>query len=95
MILIRLTIAVTRYFSDPAIWRMLIVPDMLPCPKCECHAVSVYFTRPTTAEYHTWFTCSNCDFSMRAQNSGKPEFYTQERDRTGKKAVAASGEPKQ
>jgi hypothetical protein len=69
--------------------------DDLRCPKCECQTVSVYFTRPTPKEYHTWFVCSNCDFSMRAQNSVKPEYYSKERDRTGLKAVTASAEEKQ
>lgn len=69
--------------------------DDLSCPQCECQTVSVYFTRPTSAEYHTWFKCTNCDFSMRAQNSAKPEFYTPDRDRTGKKVVAASSDEKQ
>lgn len=69
--------------------------DELRCPQCECQTVSVYFTRPAAAEYHTWFTCSNCDFSMRAQNAGKPVGYTTERDRTGKKAIAASSNEKQ
>jgi hypothetical protein len=69
--------------------------DDLRCPDCEQQTVSVFFTRPGPKEYHTWFACSKCDFSMRAQNSGKSEFYTQERDRTGKKAVAASSDQKQ
>lgn len=69
--------------------------DELRCPQCKCQTVSVYYTRQTASEYHTWFTCSNCDFSMRAQNSSKPEFYTPDRDRTGKKAVAASSDEKQ
>lgn len=68
--------------------------DELRCPQCECRTVSVYFTRPTPTEYHTWFTCSNCDFTMRAQNSSKPKFYAEERDRTGKKAVAVSSDEK-
>ena len=68
--------------------------DELRCPQCECQTVSVFFTRPTPKEYHTWFACSNCDFSMRAQNNGKPEFYSTDRDRTGKKAVAASSDEK-
>jgi len=66
--------------------------DELRCPQCECQTVSVYFTRPTPTEYHTWFVCSNCDFSMRAQNSSKPEPYSESRDRTGKKAIAAPSE---
>jgi hypothetical protein len=69
--------------------------DQLRCPHCGCQTVSVYFTRPTSTEYHTWFICSSCDFSMRAQNSSKPEHYTKDRDRTGKKTVAASSDEKQ
>ena len=69
--------------------------DDLRCPQCECRTVSVFFTRPTSAEYHTWFVCSNCDFSMRAQNSSKPKFYSEDRDRTGKKAVTATNIEKQ
>jgi hypothetical protein len=59
--------------------------DGLPCPQCECETISVFFTRPSPTEYHTWFVCSNCDFTMRAQNSSKPAFYTKERDRTEQK----------
>jgi RNase P subunit RPR2 len=69
--------------------------DELRCPKCEGQSVSVYFRRQTPKEYHTWFVCSNCDFSMRAQNYSKPEYYSEDRDRTGKKAVAASSDEKQ
>jgi transposase-like protein len=68
--------------------------DELRCPQCECQTVSVYFTRPTSTEYHTWFVCSTCDFSMRTQNSSKPEHYSTDRDRTGKKTVSASQEQK-
>lgn len=64
--------------------------DDLRCPQCECQTVSVFFTRPTSKEYHTWFVCSNCDFSMRAQNSSKPACYSIERDRTEKKAVGVT-----
>jgi hypothetical protein len=60
--------------------------DDLRCPHCECQTVSVYFAHPSAAEYHTWFACSNCGFSMRAQNSSKPVFYTKDRDRTEQKA---------
>jgi transcription elongation factor Elf1 len=69
--------------------------DELDCPQCEHQTVSVFFTRPTPKEYHTWFVCSNCDYSVRFQNSGRPEFYSPDRDRTGKKAVAASSDEKQ
>lgn len=62
--------------------------DGLRCPQCECQTVSVVFTHPSAGEYHTWFVCEKCDFSMRAQNSGKPEHYSKERDRTGKSTRA-------
>lgn len=62
----------------------------LGCPQCGCQTVEVYFTCPTEGEYHTWFVCGKCGFSMRAQNSGKPEFYSQERDRTGKRLAATT-----
>lgn len=64
--------------------------DELRCPHCERFSVSVYFTRPTPNEYHTWFVCKHGDFSMRAQNSGKPEFYSEKRDRTGKQPVISA-----
>lgn len=57
--------------------------DELRCPTCRSETVSVYYTHPAEAEYHTWFVCHQCDFSMRCQNSGKPKLYSQERDRTG------------
>jgi hypothetical protein len=56
--------------------------DGLPCPRCRQEAVSVWFTHPAPAEFRTWFQCGNCDFEMRAQNSGRPPFYSLERDRT-------------
>jgi transcription elongation factor Elf1 len=60
--------------------------DGLTCPNCEEATVSVYFTHPAPKEYRTWFVCGNCDFSTRAQNSEMPEYYSTERDRTGKAA---------
>ena len=63
--------------------------DGLRCPRCECPCVSVFFTHPAEAEYHTWFVCQRCGFSMRAQNSGKPAGYSEERDRTGKRLVSS------
>jgi len=66
--------------------------DDLRCPLCECHSVSVYYTRPAATEYHTWFVCSACEFSMRAQNSVQPAFYSPDRDRTGKKTVVSSND---
>jgi transposase-like protein len=69
--------------------------DEVRCPHCESQTVSVLFTRPTPTEYHTWFVCSACDFSMRTQNSSKPEHYSTDRDRTGKKTVSVSQEQNQ
>ena len=57
--------------------------DGLCCPKCRQSSVSVWFTHPLGNEYRTWFLFENCDFSMRAQNIGKPAHYSKERDRTG------------
>lgn len=61
----------------------------LRCPQCECLTVSVYYTQPAKNEYYTWFICSDCGFSMRAQNSGRPEFYSESRDRTEKQAAVS------
>jgi predicted RNA-binding Zn-ribbon protein involved in translation (DUF1610 family) len=58
----------------------------LRCPNCENAAIEVYFTS-RHGEYQTWFECSNCDFSMRAQNSSKPEHYEEARDRSVKQAT--------
>ena len=63
--------------------------DGLRCPNCACFSVSVYYTHPAANEYHTWFVCKYGDFSMRAQNSSKPEFYSEERDRTGKQPICS------
>jgi RNase P subunit RPR2 len=57
--------------------------ENLPCPQCNELCVSVWFTHPTKDEYRTWFTCLKCGFEMRAQNSGRPPYYSAERDRTG------------
>jgi RNase P subunit RPR2 len=59
--------------------------DELLCPKCRKCTVSVWFTHPSKQEYRTWFVCDNCDFSMRAQNVGRPSHYSKERDRTERK----------
>src|SRR5258708_6354723 len=55
--------------------------DGLRCPDCEADTVSVWFTHPAPDEYRTWFLCANCAFEMRAQNSGRPQHYCQERHR--------------
>ena len=67
--------------------------DDLHCPQCGYETVSVFFARPSSAEYHTWFACSNCGFTMRAQNSAKPAHYSLDRDRTGQKVSIAEGNP--
>ena len=56
--------------------------DGLNCPTCAKPCVSVWFTHPYEKEYRTWFICGNCGFEMRAQNSGRPPYYSKERDRT-------------
>jgi hypothetical protein len=61
--------------------------DGLTCPKCARPCVSVWFTNPTEREFRTWFICSNCDFEMRAQNTGRPPHYSKERDRTAREAA--------
>lgn len=61
--------------------------DDLRCPQCQCQTVSVWFTHPADKEFHTWFLCSQCGFSMRAQNSERPEYYSAGRDRTGRKSM--------
>jgi len=52
--------------------------DGLSCPECGCREISVSFS-VFERDYRTWFECSNCGFSMRAQNSGKPPFFCEER----------------
>ncbi len=58
--------------------------DELPCPSCGRPCVSVWFTHPTEALYRTWFLCAACGFEMRAQNAGRPPYYSEERDRTAR-----------
>ena len=53
--------------------------DGLKCPSCGGDFVSVWFSNPLDGEYRTWFLCSVCDFSMRAQNSGKPSMLRTDR----------------
>lgn len=64
--------------------------DELSCPQCGRDCVSVSFTRPTATEYHTWFVCAECGFSLRAQNSGIPAFYSEDRDRTDQQPSLAA-----
>src|SRR5260370_41590087 len=54
--------------------------DGLPCPRCKAPKVSVWFTRPAENEYRTWFICDRCGFEMRAQNTGRPIHYSEDRD---------------
>jgi hypothetical protein len=56
--------------------------DGLTCPRCVKPCVSAWFTHPQEREYRTWFICNNCDFEMRAQNTGRPLHYSKQRDRT-------------
>jgi predicted RNA-binding Zn-ribbon protein involved in translation (DUF1610 family) len=65
--------------------------DELRCPQCESQALSVTFSRSSDGQYRTWFDCPNCGFSMRAQNSGLPAFFSEERLRPDEPA-ASSGE---
>ena len=58
--------------------------DGLPCPSCGRPCVSVWFTHPAEDLYRTWFVCSACGFEMRAQNAGRPPYYSEERDRTAR-----------
>ncbi len=53
--------------------------DSLKCPSCGEPTVSVWFSHPGETEYRTWFVCSNCTFRMRAQNTTRPRFYSEER----------------
>ena len=53
--------------------------DSLDCPSCDGQTVSVWFSHPGETEYRTWFVCSNCSFRMRAQNTTRPRFYSEER----------------
>ncbi len=49
--------------------------DELPCPSCGSLTVSVWFTEPAKGEYRTWFTCTECDFEMRVQNTCRPKQF--------------------
>src|SRR5437667_2793064 len=63
----------------------------LPCPRCAQLCVSVWFTHPAEELYRTWFVCAACGFEMRAQNSGRPPYYSEERDRTIRKSAHEPG----
>ncbi len=58
----------------------------LHCPQCGHNAVEVFFTC-RDGEYLTWFECGDCDLSMRAQNSSKPQHYEEARDRSVKQGT--------
>jgi hypothetical protein len=53
--------------------------DSLPCPECHQCSMTVRFTNPAPNEYRTWFVCESCSFTVRAQNSGRPPHYSDER----------------
>jgi hypothetical protein len=53
--------------------------DDLECPKCRRPAVSVWFTHPAADVYRTWFICADCDFHTRAQNTERPNFFSEAR----------------
>lgn len=53
--------------------------DTIECPDCHNRSVSVWFSHPVENDYRTWFVCSNCAFRMRAQNTCRPKFYSEER----------------
>ena len=60
-------------------WLESGVLDSIPCPNCGQPTVSVWFTRPAPEEYRTWFTCGNCPFRTRANNTMKPDRFSEER----------------
>jgi hypothetical protein len=53
--------------------------ENLQCPNCGRAAVSAWFTHPAKAIYRTWFICSDCDFHSRAQNTDRPNFFSEAR----------------
>lgn len=53
--------------------------DSISCPECGAPSISVWFTNPCESEYRTWFVCSQCDFSLRTQDSGRPTFFSADR----------------
>ncbi len=61
--------------------------DGLPCPQCKEAAVSVWIARPSPVEYRTWLICQKCGFRTRAHDTGRPSYYTPERDLSRKEAV--------
>jgi len=53
--------------------------ERLECPNCGRASVSVWFTHPALSVYRTWFICTRCRFNFRAQNAGRPEYFTDDR----------------
>jgi len=53
--------------------------DNLECPNCRRAAVSVWFSHPVADAYRTWFICADCDFHTRAQNTERPQFFSDDR----------------
>ncbi len=53
--------------------------DSLQCPHCHESSMNVWFTHPSEEEYRTWFVCTNCSCTIRAQNSGRPHYFSEER----------------
>jgi predicted RNA-binding Zn-ribbon protein involved in translation (DUF1610 family) len=50
----------------------------IACPSCGEGAVSVSFARPAEDVYRTWFVCEECGFRLRANNEGRPKYYSDE-----------------
>jgi hypothetical protein len=63
----------------------------LPCPQCQRPSITVWFTHPAETLYRTWFVCAACGFEMRAQNAGRPPYYSEDRDRTARDPAEAHG----
>jgi hypothetical protein len=53
----------------------------LRCPVCRRPSVGVWFSHPALEIYRIWFLCANCRFQTRAQNAGKPAYFSEERRR--------------
>jgi hypothetical protein len=66
-----------RLLEDAANGRL----DRLECPQCRHAAVSVWFTHPAARTYRTWFVCTQCSFVTRAQNSTRPQVFSEARVR--------------
>jgi hypothetical protein len=53
--------------------------ENLVCPQCGWLEVSVWFSHPADDLFRTWFLCSHCAFHFRAQNGGRPTFFSEDR----------------